>query len=48
MARQKEFEKEEVLEKAMEAFLRFGFEGTSMQDLVEIMGINRGSIYATF
>lgn len=48
MARQKQFDKEEVLEKAMKTFLRFGFEGTSMQDLTESMGINRGSLYDTF
>ena len=48
MARQKEFEKEEVLEKAMDTFWRFGFEGTSMQSLVKNMGINRSSLYETF
>lgn len=48
MARQKEFVKEEVLEKAMNTFWRFGFEGTSMQNLVENMGINRSSLYETF
>lgn len=48
MARQKEFEKEEVLEKAMNTFWRFGFEGTSMQSLVKSMGINRSSLYETF
>ncbi len=48
MARQKKFDKEEVLEKAMETFWRFGFEGTSMQSLIESMGINRSSLYETF
>ena len=48
MARQKTFEKEEVLEKAMETFWRFGFEGTSMQSLVKNMGISRSSMYETF
>lgn len=48
MARQKEFVKEEVLEKAMDTFWRFGFEGTSMQILVKNMGINRSSLYETF
>ena len=48
MARQKEFDKEEVLEKAMDTFWRFGFEGTSMQSLVKNMGINRSSLYETF
>ena len=48
MARHKEFDKEEVLEKAMTTFWRYGYEGTSMQNLVTNMGINRGSLYDTF
>ena len=48
MARKREFDKEEVLTKAMYAFLHHGYEGTSMQTLVSAMGINRGSIYDTF
>ena len=48
MARHKKFDKEEVLEKAMLTFWRYGFEGTSIQDLVNSMGINRGSLYDTF
>ena len=34
--------------KAMTVFRVKGYEGTSMQDLVEHMGINRFSLYATF
>ena len=48
MARKKEFDREAVLEKAMEVFWRQGYEATSIQDLVECMGINRGSLYDTF
>lgn len=48
MARPKEFDKEEVLTKAMHTFWRYGYEGTSMQTLVSNMGINRGSLYDTF
>ncbi len=48
MARHKEFDREVVLEKAMATFWRYGYEGTSVQTLVENMGINRGSIYDTF
>ena len=48
MARKKEFDKEEVLTKAMQTFWRYGYEGTSMQQLVSNMGINRGSLYDTF
>lgn len=48
MARPKDFDKEEVLTKAMHTFWRYGYEGTSMQTLVSNMGINRGSLYDTF
>ncbi len=48
MARHKAFDQERVLSQAMETFWRYGYEGTSIQDLVENMGINRGSIYDTF
>ena len=32
----------------MEVFWRKGYEATSIQDLVDYMGINRGSLYDTF
>lgn len=48
MARQKEFNRDEVLHKAMEVFWTRGYERTSIQDLVQHMGINRQSIYDTF
>jgi TetR/AcrR family transcriptional repressor of nem operon len=48
MARQKEFDRDEVLHKAMEVFWSRGFEAASMQDLVDHMGINRQSLYDTF
>ncbi|MEM9541653.1 MAG: TetR/AcrR family transcriptional regulator [Cyanobacteria bacterium P01_E01_bin.42] len=48
MARHKAFDREEVLDKAMDTFWRKGYEGTSVRDLVENMGINRGSLYDTF
>lgn len=48
MARHKEFDQEAALQKAMEVFWERGFEATSMQDLVEHMGINRQSLYDTF
>ncbi|WP_225999803.1 TetR/AcrR family transcriptional regulator [Paenibacillus sp. BJ-4] len=48
MARSKEFEVNEVLDKAMHLFWTQGYEKTSMQDLVESMGIHRKSIYDTF
>ena len=48
MARQKEFDRDEVLHKAMEVFWARGYDGTSIQDLVKHMGINRQSLYDTF
>ncbi len=48
MGRSKEFEENEVLQKAMELFWQQGYEKTSMSDLVEHMGIHRKSIYDTF
>ena len=48
MARTKEFKPEEALEAAMELFWRRGYEATSMRDLLEGMGIGRGSFYDTF
>lgn len=48
MARTKAFDREEVLQKAIQVFWKKGYNGTSMQDLVDSMGINRGSMYATF
>ncbi|NEP01029.1 MAG: TetR/AcrR family transcriptional regulator [Symploca sp. SIO2E9] len=48
MARHKEFDREDVLKKAMETFWCYGYKATSVQELVESMGINRGSLYDTF
>ncbi len=48
MARQKEFDRDEVLHRAMELFWTRGYEGTSIQDLVKHMRINRQSMYDTF
>ena len=48
MARPKAFNEEDVLDKAVDVFWAKGYEATSMQDLVDAMGIQRGSLYATF
>lgn len=48
MARSKNFDERVVLRKAMELFWEQGYEKTSMQDLVDHMGIHRRSIYDTF
>lgn len=44
----KQFDTDAALEKAMQMFWRRGYEATSMQDLVDCMGVNRGSMYATY
>ncbi|WP_413286803.1 TetR/AcrR family transcriptional regulator [Bacillus mojavensis] len=48
MARNKEFDEKLALIKAMELFWEQGYERTSMQDLVDHMGVHRRSIYDTF
>jgi TetR/AcrR family transcriptional regulator, transcriptional repressor for nem operon len=48
MARPREFEPDVVLDRAMRIFWSRGYEATSVQDLVDHMGIQRGSLYATF
>lgn len=48
MPRTREFDPDEVLDKAMRIFWQYGYEGTSMNELEEGLGINKCSIYNTF
>lgn len=48
MARAKNFDRHDVLTKAMETFWIHGYERSSMNLLVQNMGINRASLYGTF
>jgi AcrR family transcriptional regulator len=46
--RPRTFNEAEALDAAMRMFWRNGFEGASLSDLTQAMGINRPSLYATF
>jgi TetR/AcrR family transcriptional repressor of nem operon len=48
MARKKEFDEDELLEKATNLFWRNGYHATSAQDLVDELKINRSSLYNTY
>jgi TetR/AcrR family transcriptional repressor of nem operon len=48
VARRKEFDPDEALDRAMRLFWERGYEKTSMQDLVEHMGVHKRSMYDTF
>jgi TetR/AcrR family transcriptional regulator, transcriptional repressor for nem operon len=48
MARTKEFDTDEVLSKAIDLFWDKGYNGCSMQDVVDGLGLSRSSIYETF
>lgn len=48
MPRTKEFDPDAALHTALELFWRQGYEATSMQDLVDHVGVNRASLYATY
>lgn len=48
MARTKDFDETAVLTKAMNLFWRKGYNSTSMQDLVDELGISRSSLYDTY
>jgi TetR/AcrR family transcriptional regulator, transcriptional repressor for nem operon len=48
MARVKEFDEQQVLEKAIELFWVKGYNITSAQDLVDGLGISRSSLYDTY
>ena len=48
MGRPKEFDPGEALGEALDVFWRKGFDGASLTDLTEAMGITRPSLYAEF
>jgi AcrR family transcriptional regulator len=48
MGRPREFDVEKALDRALDVFWRNGYEGASISDLTEAMGINPPSLYAAF
>lgn len=48
MARPQQFDRDDVLDRALLVFWRHGFEGASIQHLVDATGLNRGSLYNAF
>ena len=48
MAGVRQFDEEQALEKALELFWLKGYSATSMQDLAEVTGIQRGSLYNAY
>ena len=48
MGRPKTYDRDEVLQRATRLFWQKGYEGTRLQELVEVTGINRFSLYKEF
>ncbi|MEI5099038.1 helix-turn-helix domain-containing protein [Streptomyces sp. PmtG] len=48
MGRPRQFDPETAVDQAMEVFWRKGYAGTTPQDLVDALGIGKGSLYNAF
>ena len=48
MSRTKQYDRDELLDRAVELFRRQGYNGTSTTELVDELGVNRKTMYAEF
>ncbi|MCB9639965.1 MAG: TetR/AcrR family transcriptional regulator [Myxococcales bacterium] len=48
VGRPREFEIDEALDKALHVFWKHGYEATSINDLLDAMGLQKGSLYKAF
>jgi TetR/AcrR family transcriptional regulator, transcriptional repressor for nem operon len=48
MARPRQFDESEVIQKVMEIFWEKGYEATSLTDLIRVTGLQKGSLYGAF
>jgi TetR/AcrR family transcriptional repressor of nem operon len=48
VSRVREFDRTDVVNKALNLFWSDGYNASSISKLIDVMGINRGSLYATF
>src|SRR4051794_5152286 len=48
MSRTREFDETAVMDKALEIFWRQGYEGTSLNDLLDATGLTKSSLYGAF
>lgn len=48
MARPRNFDEDDVIDRAAHAFGRFGYAACSVDDLVDATGLQRGSLYKVF
>ncbi|ATQ44257.1 TetR/AcrR family transcriptional regulator [Caulobacter mirabilis] len=48
MGRPRAFDRDQAIEQAMDVFWRHGYEGASMAELTDAMGINPPSVYGAF
>lgn len=48
MSGRKQFDENKVLDAAMDAFWRHGFEATSLSDLEQVTGLNKSSLYNAY